>query len=172
MIAIIIMAGALMPIFYFMSSSNTATRQQKAEGVAANLAKEEMNRWLYVFRKEQFNAFSDDIEAPSPNGTIVIEGNEYRVSVVINKFMDSSLQMVYPKVKALQRHFQGCGSGQESGSWSASDFETPTQTIHAISKTSTYHLADIILRVRWRLANESQFRPHNQIMLVSRRAFL
>ena len=171
MIAVAIMASTLVPIFYFLSASNTASRLQKAEGVGANLAKEELNRWLYVYSKTNFDSLSNNTETDwSLGNSFFVEGNQFQGKIMVRKITDSELQMVFPKVKL--HNFQAC-TGGESNAWGAGSFESPSpeDTVANIAKTSDYHLADIILKVKWRLPNDV-FKPTNQLILVTRRAFL
>ena len=48
LVAVVMLAVAGLPIFGLMNFSSRGTREQSAEAEAGNLAKEEMNRLMYV----------------------------------------------------------------------------------------------------------------------------
>jgi len=177
-LAVLIMAATMGGIFALMSYSNAASRQQKAEGVAANLAKEELNKWLYAFKKENFDSISDDTDENWTLGNpYVVEGNQFYGTIRIKRHSDTVSTFVFPKVK--WHDFQKfCNHGAEGKISGSSDFEIVKKSIKDVtmdpnppSPPKNFRFVDISLRVKWKLPNENDFKPSNQFLLVTRRAF-
>ncbi len=166
-LAIMILALSMLPIFGIMSYTGGATRNQKAEGVAAGLAKEEMNRWMYALKSTNVTTGTHDWSfGPDFN----VEGNLYSGVVTVAKYGDASVNVTYPEIKP--HNYQNCSAAGESAPRSASDFFTRVKPLTEIRNPPKDAMADIRVVVTWRLPNEATARPVNTIVLVARRAFL
>ncbi|HEY9070083.1 MAG TPA: hypothetical protein VIV61_07480 [Candidatus Ozemobacteraceae bacterium] len=166
-LAVAIMMFAMLPIFGMMSSSNTATRMQKIEGVAANLAKEEMNRWMYILDPESFPA--DGVEYPVD--VQPIEGNEVEIKVWVYRHENTTTNVVYPKFE--WHDFRACVGGSEHNNLDGktTPFTRPVQEVTRDEAPKTFRLVDIVLRARWRTPNTA-WSEVNQFFLVSRRGYM
>lgn len=164
-LAVLILALSMLPIFGIMSYSGGATRYQKAEGVAAGLAKEEMNRLMYAL--QEGNVKTDDW---SYGDDFNVEGNFYTGKVTVFKYSDAAVNVRYAEIKP--HNYQSCSATGESVTRTAADFDTRNKPITEIRKPSKIAMADIMLRVTWRLPNETAPKATNFIVLVGRRAFL
>lgn len=189
-----ILALSLIPIFSFISSSGFASRKQKAEINIANLAKEEMNRWLYEFPKSKFDAYftahpTGNFAIPwSLDNPFLIEGNVFQGFIKLQKHVDATVPFSYPELNWHPFHIS-CPNKVEGNDWSAGTLSPPTpfkeqakkleSVANSLSLPSAgqYHIVDILLQIKWRLPNEPDFsdtgfKEMNQFLLVSRRFFL
>ncbi|OIP23459.1 hypothetical protein AUK22_09760 [bacterium CG2_30_54_10] len=166
-LATLILALSMLPIFGIMSYTGGATRNQKAEGVAAGLAKEEMNRWMYALKKANVTTGTHDWSfGPGFN----VEGNLFSGVVTVYKYGDAEVKVAYPEIEP--HDYQSCSAVGESRMLTAADFITQEKFLDKIRKPADDALADISVVVTWRLPNEATARPVNRIQLVGRRAFL
>jgi type II secretory pathway pseudopilin PulG len=168
-LAVAVLAFALVPIFSMLSSSGAATREQKAESVAANLAKEKMNWLMVVANATNLSNFESGEQTVD---TVFLEGNEFQVSARTRKLLDTEVAVVYPKFD--WHDIRSCTGGIEVHDISSA-FSTENKKINEVVRhpdAGNFHLMDIFLRVKWKLPNESGFKEKNQLILVSRRAFL
>ncbi|HNV71497.1 MAG TPA: hypothetical protein PKO06_17465 [Candidatus Ozemobacteraceae bacterium] len=165
-LAVIILAMALLPIFGLMSASNTATRQQKAEGVAANLAKEEMNRLLYVITRTNCETMqSAEIENRD------VEGNVFRITKQFFFYDNTAFNVTYPEVQ--WHDMRQCTGGIETNMLNtATHIKTREKNLLEVTQESQMMIADVVLKIEWRLPNEADFKPTSFLNLVARRAFL
>lgn len=167
MLAIAILAVAMMPIFHMMSASNTASRMQKVEGVAANLAKEEMNRWMYVLDPGNF---PDDGDEHLVN-VFNIEGNEIEIKVRVYRHGNTSTNVKYPEFD--WHDFRtSCGGGREGNDLTGMthDRSRPIQEVTR-DEDRTFRLVDIVMIVRWRTPNTA-WSDVNRFYLLSRRGYM
>ena len=162
-LAILILAMSLLPIFGILTSSGAASRSQKAEGVAAGLAKEQMNRYMYVLEKA--NVVSGAWGLGNP---YLVEGNIYEGDVSVVTYGDGVINMDVPEV-APAHNYRSCSTAGEA---QGVTFNDVVKTVQVIRNTTIVSLADIKLVVRWRLPSEPTFKATNYIVLVARRAFL
>ena len=171
-LAVAILAFAMMPIFGLMSYSNTASRLQKVEGVAANLAKEEMNRWMYAFKPENIDGTVQQREE-------TIEGNVFQITVRSYRHDSTTTKVRYPRFK--WHDFRNtCPGGSEGNSLSGSGFveAVANKSIEDVTRDSkmpdpkkTYRLVDLALEVKWRLPSGS-YNDTNRLILLSRRGWM
>ncbi|MFZ2959479.1 MAG: hypothetical protein WA705_21535 [Candidatus Ozemobacteraceae bacterium] len=164
-LAILIMGAALLPIFGMLTSSNSASRLQKAEGVAANLAKEKMNELLFSLSPTNFQVLTT-----VKTDLFQIEGNEYQVESQVFPHANTSFKVYYPEV--LWHNMRDCTGGKEfyvlSGATYINDHSDKTiQDVTQVTYTLVY---DVILKVQWRLPNGA-FNDTNRMILVSRKGF-
>ena len=169
LIAMGILAMAIIPMFGLLSFSDRGTRAQDAEGIAANLAKEEMNNLMNVVTR---NNLKSAIGTPTswPLGDDYdVKGNKFTGKYVVHVVDNKNLNFVIPKLTFHDP--RTCNDNQE----------THTGVINATPKTVNLHTAlpslpnmimDIKLVVTWRLANEKKYNPKNKFVLVARRSFL
>jgi len=178
-LAVAILATAMLPIFGIISSSGFATRFQKAEIVAANLAKEEMNRWLYEFPKGKFEQYFTSPGANQPiewslGNPYSVEGNLFEGRIKMEKHLDSTVSFSFP-VLTWHSFLTTCPDGSEQNE------HTATKPLFTEAKkdfgnligpgSGNYHIVDILLKVRWKLPSEVQFNPNNQFVVLARRFF-
>lgn len=170
MLAVSILALSILPIVGLLNYATRGTREQDAEGIAANLAKEEMNRLMYVITRENL---LNDAGNPQPwsyaqaGKTVELKGNVFVGEYVVYPHSNSSLNFQIPQ---MQFHDpQLCVGGGETqagvpgaplGMNLATVYPTITQTL----------LVDIRLRLRWRIPSGT-FEPQNELLLLARRAF-
>lgn len=176
-LAVAILAFAMMPIFGLMSFSNSSSRMQKVEGVAANMAKEEMNRWMFAMKPENFTN-DGQVDQREEN----IEGNFYRVTVRAYRHPQTTL-VRYPRFK--WHDFRtSCAGGREGNSLTGSTFveavsnksfedvtHDSTAPLPAGETRKTFRLVDVALEVQWRLPTGS-YNNQNRLVLISRRGWM
>ena len=166
-LAVSILALSVLPIAGMMSYTLRGTRDQDAEGIAANLAKEEMNRLLFVISQE--NLFEN---ARTPRnwtrGNVEVKGNIFEGTYVVYPHDNASVRFTVSNF--VFHDPQECSDGAESvgGVVGAPVTRTIAETYPAIGDAL---MADIIMRIRWR-SPAGDFLPQNQLTLVARRTFL
>jgi len=168
LLAVAMLALAMIPMFGLMSSSNTASRVQKIEGVAANLAKEEMNKWMYVFDPGNFP--NDGVEDFVNGGPFIVEGNEVEIKVRVYRHQNTSTNVKYPDF--VWHDFRtSCPGGTEGNDLDSKTNEL-TRTIEEVTKDSTKpRLIDIAMQVRWRTPNTA-WSDVNRFFLLGRRGWM
>ena len=164
-LAILIMAISLLPMFGMLSSSNSASRLQKAEGVAANLAKEKMNELLFSLSLTNFQALTT-----AESTVYTIEGNEYQVERQAFAHPNSNFKTYYPEV--LWHDMRQCTGGMEKFTLSGGSYITDhsDKTIQDVTQVTDILVYDVILKVQWRLPNGT-YNDINRMILVSRKGF-
>lgn len=169
MLAVAIMAMAVIPIFGMLTYSNRGTREQDAEGIAANLAKEEMNRLMNVVTRG--NLLSNPGSTKSWSiGTQEIKGNIFEGEYTVFPTSNSNLNFTIPQMNF---HDPGlCPTGKETQS-SVLDTAISVKVSEVLPDLpGGVMIADILLRVKWRMPYEKTFDPKREFILVARRSFL
>ncbi|MBF0545087.1 MAG: type II secretion system protein [Candidatus Riflebacteria bacterium] len=174
LVAFAILAFLLLPMFNILADFSSGTRQQKMEGVAVNLAKEEMNWWMYVASPSYFDS-RDLTNWNSRQGVIEIEGNQFSLDMKVRKIPLENISFKYP---VFDFH-NPCQGGAEShiisiGSGVTRHSKILSQIISPVS-AKKYLFYDFLLRVRWRAPNDlsftsSAFPKAKERFIVSRRA--
>ncbi|PKL43255.1 MAG: hypothetical protein CVV41_11080 [Candidatus Riflebacteria bacterium HGW-Riflebacteria-1] len=170
MIAVGILAFVIVPIFGLLQYSNRGTREQDAEGIAANLAKEEMNRLMYVITRENLLLGAGAVHEWSFGADYDIKGNKFSGEYTVYPFTSNELAFAIPKF--IFHDPQTCSSGVESNP--GGTLNTPdTMTIAEVypDTAGECRLADIRLVIRWRVAT-GEYNDVNQFELLARRAFV
>lgn len=170
MIAVGILAFVVLPIFGLLQYSNRGTREQDAEGIAANLAKEEMNRLMYVISRDNLLSGAGAAQPWSFGADYDIKGNKFSGEYTVYPFSSSELAFSIPKF--IFHDPMTCSSGVESSPGTTLD--TPdTKTIAWVypDTAGECRLADIRLVVRWHVAT-GDYNDVNQFELLARRAFI
>lgn len=167
MLAVAILALTILPVVGLLDYTNRGSREQDAEGIAANLAKEEMNRLMYVIDRENLIDGSPGVKQWSFGGAHNVKGNEFYGEYRVYKHANSSLSFQVP-----QMNFHDpleCPTGAEANTGvNGTPIALDLETVYPGSPTL---LVDIILKVKWKTPSRD-FEPHNEITLVGRRAFL
>lgn len=160
MLAISILAFAILPVAGLLDYANRGTREQDAEGIAANLAKEEMNSLMYVI--DQTNLLNGAPGTKNWN----IKGNEFESQYAVYPHNNNSLDFSVP-----QMNFHdpiNCSGGEvNSGVVGA----PVPMNLDVLYPGLPPLLVDIAFTIRWRLPGKA-FEPQNEITLIGRRAFL
>lgn len=172
MLALAILGFAVIPmagmIHYVMSSS----REQDAEGIASNLAKEEMNRLLYVIRRDNLlmNARTPRPWSFAESGFLMeTRGNIYEGVYVV--FPHENADLVFD-IPILEFHNPyDCKDGKEEHQDIIDPDPAPMNIADVYPEIAEPLMADILLRVRWRTPR-GNFREPDQLTLVARRSFL
>ena len=174
-----ILAMFLLPIVHMLSTFSGASRHQKAESVAANLAKEEMNWWL-TQADAAFLAGADRSGWNFRNPPQEIEGNSFELGMKIRFHGAETLVMTIPRFNWHdfihgEAGFGPCSNGIERRLLaSGTDVIAKAVKLGEISidraKRSGFY--DFLLRIRWKLPNEADFNQINTRYLFTRRALL
>ncbi len=166
--AVAMLALAMIPMFGLMSSSNTASRIQKIEGVAANLAKEEMNKWMYVIDPTSFP--DDGVEEYVNGAPFIVEGNEVEIKVRVYRHQNTSTNVKYPDF--VWHDFRTTCPDSTEGNNLDSKTNQVTRTIEEVTRDATRpRLIDIVMQVRWKTPTTS-WSDVNKFFLVSRRGWM
>jgi prepilin-type N-terminal cleavage/methylation domain-containing protein len=180
MVAVAILASFLLPTFHLLVSFTGASRQQKVEGLAANLAKEEMNWWLYVASASYYATAVDLSKWNTRLGTVEIDGNQVELAMKVRRHEGTRLVMNFP---VFQWHdfvnggggYGPCRDGIEQRVLaSGTDVTIRTERLDQLSpeRARQVDFYDLLLRVRWKLPTEADYAPANTRYLLSRRAIL
>lgn len=169
LIAVAILAFVILPVYQLLNHTNRGTREQDAEGIAANLAKEEMNRLMFVITRDNLLSGAGSAQPWSFGADYDVKGNKFSGEYTAFPFSNSELGFSLPNFKFHDP--MGCNNGLEANPASALD-APKTMTIAEVYPDSTScHLADIRLVVRWRLPG-GEYNDINKFQLLARRAFL
>lgn len=171
-IAVAMMGVAALPIFGLLTYSSRGTREQEAEAEAGNLAKEEMNRLMYVVEPDNL------LKDAGSDVPCSFAGNTKEVNKKGNVF--KGIYTIYPhenknvKFKVPQMVFhrpQGCPNGAEQNSDVVSKdlIEMDLQKLYPNNTKPL--LVDIYLQISWRLATEKTYPDKNRLVLYGRRYF-
>ena len=174
-----ILAMFLLPIVHMLSTFSGASRHQKAESVAANLAKEEMNWWL----TQADAAFLAGVDRSGWNYRTPpreIEGNSFDLGVKVRFHGAEALVMTIPRftwhdfihgesgigpcTNGIERRLLASGTDVVARSVKLGEI--------SVDRARRSGFYDVLLRVRWKLPNEPDFTPVNTRYLFSRRALL
>ncbi len=170
MVAVAILGSIILPIFGLLSYTNRGTREQDAEGIAANLAKEEMNRLMFVITRGNL---IDDAGTPrtwSFGPDHDVKGNKFSGEYTVFPFTSGELAFSIPSFKFHDPML--CNNGIEANP--AGALEAPkTMTIAQVYPDSAGNcrLADIRLVIRWHLPG-GEYEAKNQFQILARRAFV
>lgn len=147
--------------------TNRGSREQDAEGIAANLAKEEMNRLMFVIERDSLIEDSPAVKQWSYAASHNVKGNEFFGEYRVFMHPNSSLDLMIP-----QMNFHDPLSCAAGGEVNTGVNGTPVpMNLDTVYPGAPTLLVDIILRIRWKTPARD-FEPHNEIVLVGRRAFL
>lgn len=170
LISVSILAFVILPIFNLLNYTNRGTREQDAEGIAANLAKEEMNRLMFVISRDNLLIGAGTAQPWSFGADHEVKGNKFSGEYTVYPFTNAELDFTLPIFKFHDP--MSCSAGLESNPGSALD-PTKKMKISDVYPDSAglCRLADIRLVVKWRLPSTS-YNNISQFELVARRAFL
>ncbi|MBU1109066.1 MAG: prepilin-type N-terminal cleavage/methylation domain-containing protein [Candidatus Riflebacteria bacterium] len=170
MIATTIMAFVILPIFGLLNYTNRGTREQDAEGIAANLAKEEMNRLMFIISRENLLSGAGAPLEWSFGADYDIKGNKFSGEYTVYPFSNTELAFSIPKF--VFHDPMNCSSGLETTPGTTLGTAQP-MTIAEVYPDSAglCRLADIKLVVKWRLPS-GEYNEISQFELLARRAFL
>ncbi len=170
MIAVGILAFVVLPIFGLLQYSNRGTREQDAEGIAANLAKEEMNRLMYVINRENLLDGAGAAKSWSFGADHDVKGNKFSGEYTVYPFTSAELNFAIPRF--VFHDPMNCSSGVESAP-GATLGANDSMTIADVypDTAGLCRLADIRLVVRWHVPG-GEYNETNQFELLARRAFV
>ncbi len=172
LVAVVMLAVAGLPIFGLLNFSTKGTREQSAEAEAGNLAKEEMNRLMYVekFDNLLINA-GQDIPCKFAEGLekVVRKGNEFRGFYTIYKVPNSLINFTVPKMKFHKP--QDCSNGSAETHTGVVDGPETVNIVDLIDpdKKNNTFLVDIYLEIQWKLPAEKVYSDKNKFILYGRR---
>ncbi len=170
MIAVGILAFVILPIFGLLQYTNRGTREQDAEGIAANLAKEEMNRLMYVINRENLLNGAGTAQPWSFGGNHDVKGNKFSGEYTVYPFTSAELNFAIPKF--VFHDPMNCSSGVESnpgGSLGPADSMSIAEVFP--DTAGLCRMADIRLVVRWHVPS-GEYNETNQFELLARRTFV
>lgn len=172
LVAVVMLAAAGLPIFGLLNFSAKGTREQSAEAEAGNLAKEEMNRLMYV---EKFDSLlvnaGQDIPCKFAEGKdkVVRKGNEFQGFYTIYKIPNNLINFTVPKMKFHKPQDCSAGSAEtHTGIVEGQDTVNIVDLIDPDKKNDTF-LVDIYLEIQWKLPSEKVFSDKNKLILYGRR---
>jgi len=170
MIAVGILAFVILPVFGLLQYTNRGTREQDAEGIAANLAKEEMNRLMYVISRDNLLSGAGAAQPWSFGADHDVKGNKFSGEYTVYPFTSAELNFAIPKF--VFHDPMNCSSGVESnpgGTLGAADSMSIAEVYP--DTAGLCRLADIRLVVR-RHVPGGEYNDTNQFELLARRAFV
>lgn len=172
LMAVVILAVAGLPIMGILSFTNRGTREQSAEAEAGNLAKEEMNRLMYV---EDYSELLKNIDLDVPckfaegKDIVVRKGNQFKGIYRIYPHKNEDVKFKIPKM--VFHKPQDCEAGGEthrSGVVSTTEFEELSLK-DLYPKVTDPMLVDIYLELQWKLPQDKTYPPKNKFVLYGRR---
>lgn len=167
-LAVSILALAVLPIAGMLDYTNRGTREQDAEGIAANLAKEEMNRLMYVFDRINLLDGAPGPKVWSYGGSVNKKGNEFTGEYSVYEHANGSLNFQIPQMVFHDPLLCSAGGEENDG---VAGGATGMNIATVYPDIAHNLLVDIMLRVRWKLPGRD-FEPQNELILLGRRAFL
>jgi hypothetical protein len=171
MIAVSILAFVILPIFGLLQYTNRGTREQDAEGIAANLAKEEMNRLMYVISRDNLLSGAGSLQPWSFGADYDFKGNKFSGEYSVHPFSSSELSFSIPTF-IFHDPMRCAGNGQEQDV-AGTIGPAKTMTLAEVYPDSAgeCRLADIRLVVKWKVPS-GEYNETNQFELLARRAFV
>ncbi len=178
LIAVFILAISGLPIFGLISFSTRSTREQEAESEVVNLAKEEMNRLMYVATYDEIMAAAgggkDCTFASFSGGSGVTEvnrkGNTFKGKYFVYPHENSEIKFKIPKLKFHAP--QGCSDGAEKNSDVVEDGFMPEMSLEELyPHYGKKMLVDICLEIQWKPAYQNTYPEKNKLVLYGRRYF-
>jgi hypothetical protein len=173
MIAVGIMAFIILPIMGLLDYTNRGTREQDAEGIAANLAKEEMNRLMYVVDRDNLLSATGGGTTWSLGADHSVKGNLFTGHYTVYPWSTDELDFIVPKFKFHDP--QGCSSGVESQPDDCLEAPEPkplSEIYIDSAEAAKCKMMDIVLEVKWKLPNQDDYLEKNKFKLIGRRTFL
>ena len=172
LIAVAMMGVAALPIFGLLTYSSRGTREQEAEAEAGNLAKEEMNRLMYVVKPENLLEHAGtDVPCTFAGSTKEVnkKGNVFKGIYTVYPHENKYVKFKVPQMKFHQP--QGCPGGAEKNSKIVEN-EMITMNLEELYPDNDKPLlVDIYLQISWRLAAEKNYPEKNRLVLYGRRYF-
>lgn len=170
MIAVGILAFVILPVFGLLQYTNRGTREQDAEGIAANLAKEEMNRLMFVISRGNLLSGAGSAQSWSFGADYDVKGNKYSGEYTVYPFSSTELAFLIPNL--VFHDPIRCSDGVEiDGPGSLGAGKTMTIAQVYPDTAGECRLADIKLVVKWHVPS-GEYNEINQFELLARRAFV
>ncbi|HAE40718.1 MAG TPA: hypothetical protein DCG57_19110 [Candidatus Riflebacteria bacterium] len=169
MIAITILAFVILPIFGLLQYTNRGTREQDAEGIAVNLAKEEMNRLMYVISRENLLEDAGTTKLWSFPADHDVKGNRFTGEYTVYPFKSADLNFKIPKfifhdpISCSPNCVNLAGALGTAESMSIAEVYPDTAGL--------CRMADIRLVIKWHVPS-GEYNETNQFELLARRAFV
>jgi prepilin-type N-terminal cleavage/methylation domain-containing protein len=173
MMAVAILAFIVLPIFGLLNYANRGTREQDAEGIAANLAKETMNQLMFVASSTNLLAGAGSPQPLPQDHTI--KGNFFTGEYVVKTYTSDEITFSVPQTEFHDPMDCAAGNGLETKSAAtiyAAGAEPMTLSDLYPEHAGEVMMADIHLKIRWKLPSQASFDPRNELELVARRTFL
>ncbi len=172
LVAVVMLAVAGLPIFGLMNFSSRGTREQSAEAEAGNLAKEEMNRLMYVatFTELLTNA-GNDIPCKFAEGKekVIRKGNEFIGFYTIYKVPNSLINFKVPEMEFHKPQLCSVGSLEtQTNVVKGDDTVNIVDLVDPDKKNDTF-LIDIYLEIQWKLPADKVYSDKNKLILYGRR---
>ena len=170
LVAVVMLAVCGLPIFGLLNFSNRGTREQSAEAEAGNLAKEEMNRLMYVADYEELlkNTLVDVPWGLAEGQELVTrKGHVFDGHYAIYPHDNSEIIFKVPKMNFHQP--QGCTNGETHSDVVSSDEFENVNLKQLYPDVDTPLLIDIRLEIKWKLPADKEYPPQNVLILYGRR---
>jgi prepilin-type N-terminal cleavage/methylation domain-containing protein len=169
MIAIAILAFVILPIFGLLQYTNRGTREQDAEGIAANLAKEEMNRLMYVISRENLLDSAGTTKPWSFGADHDVKGNKFSGEYTVYPFDSADLNFKIPNF--IFHDPIGCSPNCANHAGALGAAESMSIAEVYPDTADLCRLADIRLVIKWHVPS-GEYNETNQFELLARRAFV
>lgn len=170
LVAVVMLAVCGLPIFGLLNFSTKGTREQSAEAEAGNLAKEEMNRLMYVVDyNELLINTTHDVPCKFAEGKdkVIRKGNEFKGIYCIYPHENSKVKFKIPKMKF--HNPQECASNGENHPNVVESLPEEITLDKLYPNVKDPMLVDIYLEVSWKLPSEKEYSDKNKLVLYGRR---
>ena len=171
LVAVVMLAVAGLPIFGLLNFSTKGTREQSAEAEAGNLAKEEMNRLMYVV---DYNVLLENLKQDIPckfadgKEKVIRKGNEFKGFYTIYPHKNEDVKFKVPKMTFHKP--QECSSGGETHSSVVDLNKTEILSLKDLyPDVDIPLLVDIYLEISWKLPVDKEYKEKNKLILYGRR---
>ena len=176
LVAIVMLAFAALPIVGLLSFANRGTREQSAEAEAGNLAKEEMNRLMYVTPYLDLvktgntgDSNPHDCLFAGNQLTVTRKGNEFKGTYYIYEHKNEDIKFQIPKMIFHQPQEKCSDGGEYSGKKIVDDTPETITVAQLYPDNKIPLLIDIYLEIIWKLPSQKDYPPKNKLILYGRR---
>ena len=173
LVAVVMLAVAGLPIFGLLNFSSRGTREQSAEAEAGNLAKEEMNRLMYVVPFDELLVNTGDNKIPCKfadgKDKVIRKGNEFTGYYSVYKVPNSLINFTIPKMEFHKPQLCSVGNLEtKTGIVKGEETVNIVDLVDPDKKDNTF-LVDIYLEIQWKLPADKVYSDKNKLIIYGRR---